>query len=1491
MERGDFDNTPAPSTRPSLAVLRPEEDDTGLSIASSHQGSTSYRHHLLKTVTGGSFVADRNLPVPPILSSYSLPKSVHAMIDGPKLERENQSFSVEQHIKAPAAPPPALIPGKYGDLPQTLKPERGVSSPPLTEMKQRALEHSRNRSRNTESSVDNTSTRDSVRRSSTVGRDSPVSDQVSIRSGEIHQTRADGSTSITKVSVTIPRTQGHNPVVKVRPAFDQVSLFPEADKAHVDVPRSVEKVGPFVPELNKHSETSSTPSSQIRLYPIQPETPLQQSENISEFNVENNPDLGTKKYESLSRVRPFDHTESKGCCSHEIENDARPGEEAMRPIDQKDQSSTPNILNNTEHALDECEITNGEYQPQRKRVSGEHSIRKDETFPTENEIGVHLIEEHGEEADFVNPTTKDSEAQHGVFQCNVFSTSMENRQHEWDICTTVPAVEQAVGAHSIQECAPSQDAKRIETNQHNMSDCQGDEHELMIITSGEPLIAKHRNSQDSGNGENGTDQEGSKPSESKDGHHNALQWIKQVFRQRGSNESAPTNYTVIGHNRRRDSEPLRKTSDRNTLLAGSSSQSAKSGTGIDEAGFTQAVSDLERLFGEAIAVISQAVEHSEKFCNQRIQIPEQERLPRAQSLGNHHRFLEAASNSGGRQLSEMELIEIFPHRAETALTRDSINRPSQKTLLIIPNRRSSWKKSPLDRHQPANSHQEIPIREQAPPCSISSAVCDVLEVVEFSRDDRKTTSGNTVRRITPPDHHLSGRKELAGDNTLPERDVAGRQMNHDHGINLRHRSHVSLRGLQPFSLARSHKRQSIARDWSPVRKRFVATVACISTALVGLIVGIYSGLVPKIQYYIIDESHLAVLGNAGCFLGLAIPTFFCWPLPLLHGRKPYILTSLALAMPLLFPQALAVDSQRITNTGSWRALLLASRALMGASLGFASMNFHSILTDLFGASLMSANPHEEVVDRYDARRHGGGMGIWLGIWTWCWIGSLAVGFLIGAAIINEQPPAWGFYVSIILIAMVLILNIICPEVRRSAYRRSMTEVRTETDISRRIARGEVMMHRVRTGPKWCGQEVFHGVLLSLEMLHQPGFAVLALYVAWIYAQIVLTIILLGSLTSKIYRLQSPYVGFLVGSVALGALLAIPFQKASFFSRSRGSRVNSSRATLDRKLSWTSHLGRRAVFTSLLPVAGGCYAAASTGPPLHVSVPTLLAFGVGFLSSLAISECNGIIMEAFDTSDLCPGMTGRQRDPSGDMGKRINYSSFPRVTSGYAIIHTFAFILSAFSTALGGLMTRTLGQRVSSGIVAGILFLLTMSLLLVLIRFKNVQIIPDSKTEEMEKIVDARRKSIAKIETITEEGHDIFEADEAWKPAMMGNPVSELRRMNVLEFGSMSRWQEIRKRNKLIDEDAHLCNRTALGEGLEALDDHMSELRRDAHELLRMASLKSLRGKRSRLFRRSDQGSDNSHQLEMDNLSTGGESMEQTSGSQFQERDLGSLRDK
>lgn len=176
-----------------------------------------------------------------------------------------------------------------------------------------------------------------------------------------------------------------------------------------------------------------------------------------------------------------------------------------------------------------------------------------------------------------------------------------------------------------------------------------------------------------------------------------------------------------------------------------------------------------------------------------------------------------------------------------------------------------------------------------------------------------TPSGPSRRLVHPYTAPLSGQDiELQESNTpasAPQRPGV---------LNLRGRSHISLRGVQGFSLARSHPRQSIARDWSDGRKRYVASVACISTALIGVLVGIYAGLVPSIQYYIVDLNHYAILGNVVFYFGLAIPSFFFWPLPLLHGRKPYILSSLVIAMPLLFPQAIAVSQIRSPYTSQWR---------------------------------------------------------------------------------------------------------------------------------------------------------------------------------------------------------------------------------------------------------------------------------------------------------------------------------------------------------------------------------------------------------------------------------------------------------------------------------------------------------------------------------------------------------------------------------------------
>ncbi|KAK3351029.1 hypothetical protein B0H65DRAFT_518902 [Neurospora tetraspora] len=524
----------------------------------------------------------------------------------------------------------------------------------------------------------------------------------------------------------------------------------------------------------------------------------------------------------------------------------------------------------------------------------------------------------------------------------------------------------------------------------------------------------------------------------------------------------------------------------------------------------------------------------------------------------------------------------------------------------------------------------------------------------------------------------------------------------DTRIDLRGRSHVSLRGYQGFSLARAYRRQPVARDWSTARKRFVAGVACLSTAFIGMVIGIYAGLVPSIQYWIADLNHYAILGNVFFYLGLAVPTFFFWPLPLLHGRKPYILSSLILAMPLLFPQAIAVSTWRSPYVSTWRWALLGSRGFMGLTLGFASMNFHSMLTDLFGASLMSGNPHQEVVDKFDVRRHGGGMGVWLGLWTWCFTGSIGIGFLIGAAIINNLNPSWGFYVSIMMIAVVLLLNVICPEVRRSPFRRSVAEVKD-----------------------------------------------------------------------------------------------------------------------GKQFTWTSHLLRRAIFLTLLPVLGMAYTVSSAGGHIPVPVPVLFATLIGTISALAVAECNGLIMENFDCSDLLPGMIGRPRGYSNKQPKRTNYSSHPRIAAGFAVCHTFGFLLAALATAVAGTAQRNLGQREATGIVAGVLFLLTVLVLAVLVRFKAVEIIPSSKTVEMEKWQKIRRESIRKSIIEIKAGRPLpvtMTDEEIWRPHLPGNPSSQFRRVNILELGAMTRWTEIRKKNKLIDESAAHLNRAALESARMAVED-------------------------------------------------------------------------
>lgn len=193
---------------------------------------------------------------------------------------------------------------------------------------------------------------------------------------------------------------------------------------------------------------------------------------------------------------------------------------------------------------------------------------------------------------------------------------------------------------------------------------------------------------------------------------------------------------------------------------------------------------------------------------------------------------------------------------------------------------------------------------------------------------------------------------------------------------------------------------------------------------------------------------------------------------------------------------------------------------------------------------------------------------------------------------------------------------------------------------------------------------------------------------------------------------------------------------------------------------------------------------SSGPPLHWSAAVIFAGFVGFLSDLGVAECVGLIMETFDTCDLQPGANSKHRLQSMSettKRRRTNYSSFPRVCAGFFAAQSLGFFLAAGATVVSGRVTNTYGAQFAMAIVVGILLCVTVLLLIVLWRWKEIQVIPDYT-------FGTRRGS---------KDWDPSGGDADWKPVVVGTPSGKFRRMNILELGSWSRWTEIRKLNKLI----------------------------------------------------------------------------------------------
>lgn len=302
-------------------------------------------------------------------------------------------------------------------------------------------------------------------------------------------------------------------------------------------------------------------------------------------------------------------------------------------------------------------------------------------------------------------------------------------------------------------------------------------------------------------------------------------------------------------------------------------------------------------------------------------------------------------------------------------------------------------------------------------------------------------------------------------------------------------------------------------------------------------------------------------------------------------------------------------------------------------------------------------------------------------------------------------------------------------------------------------------------PKWWRQEVYHGVLLCLEMLRQPEFLVLAVYTGWVYAQVVLTTIFLASLLG-VCSVESVHLRYAVLVVAAGALASIPFQMGNASSRSRY-RLDGSRGTEGELLVLTLHSVRRAAFTLLLPLFSMGYTITSDGPPTPIAWPIALAGCIGFLGCLTVSERSTLILETFDLSDL--GLNERDGGfmKDGPLGM-LDSSSLMRVTAGFTCFYTVAFALAAVATAVGGVMRGSLEQRVTMWIVAGFMMLLTLLILLVLYPIKEVRVEGSPEVRPR-----SRRSTVARLP----------DTKDGLKPGSSNDTA----RMSIFGLGSMTRW--------------------------------------------------------------------------------------------------------
>ncbi|KAJ4267783.1 hypothetical protein NW762_003898 [Fusarium torreyae] len=278
---------------------------------------------------------------------------------------------------------------------------------------------------------------------------------------------------------------------------------------------------------------------------------------------------------------------------------------------------------------------------------------------------------------------------------------------------------------------------------------------------------------------------------------------------------------------RRPSEPVLPSSEALRRLSAWSTFSNQSDHGVDGFLFKRAISDLERLLDEAFSLVLEVADHSEAAVRADYS-----------SLPDDHRSDTSSESTELSMHSAQETIDVPPTNNEDVpgLARPECRRaatytcfPKRPRLADVVESYSGMyqelrRRSHVGRVQhhhdsqrtspDMSSRRSSQVNNTGPQGKLVTLedLLNTSDLFKISAEGKGAQEHDLLHKRSAAANTSSAMRNGTGRDALPDRDIAGRKLHGEHGINLRRRSHVSLRDMQGFNLPKSHIRQPIARD-------------------------------------------------------------------------------------------------------------------------------------------------------------------------------------------------------------------------------------------------------------------------------------------------------------------------------------------------------------------------------------------------------------------------------------------------------------------------------------------------------------------------------------------------------------------------------------------------------------------------------------------------------------------------------------------------------